>query len=68
MNKKKSKSSFAAVTYVTLLIMYIVASYFVRVSSRSDAVMEIMGQMIPAMTLTGILSSFANLCIIVMVV
>ena len=54
--------------YALLLILYAVAIYYVGVTSRSSKVIMLMNHPLPLPILTGVLSSIANICLIMIVV
>lgn len=51
-----------------LLFVYTIASIFVNITIRTDAVFVISGQEIPVRSFAGVFSSIANLCIIFLVI
>ncbi|MBR4223975.1 MAG: GGDEF domain-containing protein, partial [Oscillospiraceae bacterium] len=53
--------------YIALLAMYLVTSIFLSMFSRSKEVLMINGTAVPYSSFTGVLSSFANICIIMLV-
>ena len=53
--------------YVLLLILYIIASFFVRQSALQDGSIIVMGKLVPYATFSGVFSSLANLSLIFLV-
>ena len=58
-SKKIPKSVF-----VLLLVLYAISSFYLIANSRSEALISIFGNPIPATVFTGVFSSFGNICII----
>ena len=71
MNKRRQKHNqgiLHSVTYVIFLLVHIIASFFLRRTVHSTDVLPFMESMIPVSTFTGVLSSIANICLIVLAV
>ena len=54
--------------YVLLLVLYAISTFYLIANSRSEAIISIFGNPVPATIFTGVFSSFANICIILLVV
>ena len=54
--------------FFLLLVSYLATFLYVTMASRSQSILSIWGNEIPLTAFTGVLSSFANLCIIFLVV
>lgn len=54
--------------YVLLLVLYAISTFYLIANSRSEAFISIFGNPVPATIFTGVFSSFANICIILLVV
>ena len=54
--------------YVLLLVLYAISTFYLIANSRSEAFISIFGNPVPAPIFTGVFSSFANICIILLVV
>ncbi len=62
-NKKK-----VSVLYIVLLVLNLVATYYMTQAGRSMDVVSVMGMDVAISLLTGVISSFSNMCLIIMVV
>ncbi len=67
MNEKKKKSK-VSVLYLTLLILSLASMISISIVTRSEGNFMLMGVPVSISLFSGVLSSFANMCIIVMVV
>ncbi len=56
------------ITFVILLMAYIILSVAVRITSGSQKVIMVGSNTIPLLTFTGVFSTVSNLCVILMVV
>ena len=66
MNAKKGKK--ISPLFIALLILYVISTaYLLKVSRIVDTV-DVFGTPVPLSMFTGVLSSFANMCLIIMVV
>ncbi len=66
MNAKKGKK--ISPVFIVLLILYVISTaYLLKVSRIVDTV-DVFGTPVPLSMFTGVLSSFANMCLIIMVV
>ncbi len=66
MNVKKEKK--ISPLYVVLLLLFLVSTTYLIIVSRVDANVSVFGMSFSLSMFTGILSSFANMCMIIMVV
>lgn len=67
LNSLEDRSKAPLVIYVLLMILYVIASFFVSSTAGSQTVIMVGDHAITAYTFAGIYSSVANLCIILMV-
>ena len=64
--RKQTKS--LLVLYAVLLFLYLLTSVYIIVAARSDASVTVFGIEMAVSMFVGVLSSFSNMCIIIMVV
>ncbi len=56
------------VLYIVILLLYLPTTFYVSIASRSQNTLMIMGMPIAISLFAGVLSSFNNMCLIIMVV
>lgn len=66
MNEKGSRQ--IPIQYIVLLLLYFPTAFYISRTARSDGVMTIMGMQLAVPLFVGVVSSFANMCLILMVV
>lgn len=70
-NKKNNaygQSVLAWFFFAVLLILYLLAYFFITRAARSEAVIFISGKVLPVSAFAGVLSTFCNLCLIMLVI
>jgi len=62
------RKEFPIISYIFLLVLYIVTQFLVSVVARSQSILNINGYMVPVSVLVGAFSSLSNICIILLAV
>ena len=68
MNGLDDQVRFSKLTYILIIVLYIATTVLLAAISNSESTLNLFGNPVPLKTLAGVLSSLANICIILLVV